>query len=95
MVCHPQWLPRSERKKNENCDGHLFINISPRARETNRIYVLISVLQCADGEVGKTRSVSVWILLRFSAIGKEYSEAQSNCGIARVLGILLKNGFIK
>ena len=85
--------PDQNEKKSENCDAHSFISVSRRARETNRIYLLISVLQRADGEVGKTRSVSVWILLRFSVIGIEYNEAESNCGIARVLGILLKNGF--
>ena len=37
MVCHPQWLPRSERKKNENCDAHLFISVNPRARETTPV----------------------------------------------------------
>lgn len=50
--------------------------------------------QCTDGEVIKTRSVSVLILLRFSAIGIEYNEAESNCGIARVLKILPKNGLL-
>ena len=36
--------------------------------ELSRLWLLISVLQCTDEKVEENRSVSVWILLKFSAI---------------------------
>ena len=39
--------------------------------ELSRLWLLISVLQCTDEKVEENCSVSVWILLKFSAIGIE------------------------
>ena len=39
--------------------------------ELSRLWLLISVLQCTDEKVEENRSVSVWILLKFSAIVRE------------------------
>ena len=34
-----------------------------------------------------------WLLLKSSAVGIEFNEAETNCGIAHILGILLMNSY--
>ena len=34
-----------------------------------------------------------WLLLKCSAIGIGFNEAETNCGIAHILGILLMNSY--
>ena len=41
----------------------------------------------------RLRSRGGWLLLKFSAIGIGFNGAETNCGIPRILGILLMNSW--
>ena len=92
-IFKPCTLVRVREQFNYGRVHYLFILVACTFSLFNNVLVLLCVIFLTYMCCPRLCSHGGWLLLKCSAIGIGFNGAETNCGIAHILGILLMNSW--
>ena len=93
LKLHHRILMHVRAQFSFGCVHYLFIYVACTFSSFHNVLVLLYVIFLTYMCCPRLCSHGGWLLLTCSAVGIGFNGAETNCGIARILGILLMNSW--